>query len=97
MIFSLIREVILDLNLEVFNILGSYGHVGSVPEEGRGVVINLTTLSSSQKHGLHHSVSVDQHLSRRSREVDKYRLYNSITSNENQFPLDERADLANRI
>ena len=66
--------------------LGSYRHVGSVPEEG-GDGYNPTALSSPQKHGLHHSVSVDQHLSSRRKEVDSHRRYDSITSNENQFAL----------
>ena len=67
--------------------LGSYRYgVGSVPEES-GDGYNLTALSSSQNHGLHHSVSVDQHLSSRRKEVDSHRRYDSITSDENQFAL----------
>ena len=62
--------------------LGSYRYVGSVPEEG-GDGYNPTALSLSQNHGLHHSVSVDQHLSSRRKEVDSHRRYDSITSNEN--------------
>ena len=49
------------LNLEVFNIL--HRHVGSVPEEG-GEDYNSSTASFS-KQGLHHSISVDRHLSSR--------------------------------
>ena len=66
--------------------LGSLRHVGSVPEEG-GDGYNPTALSSSQKHGLHHSVSVDQHLSSRRRELDSHRRYDSTASSENQFAL----------
>ena len=66
--------------------LGSYRHVGSVPEED-GDGHNPTATSSPQKHGLHHSVSVDQHLSSRRKEVDSHRRNDSTTSNENQFAL----------
>ena len=66
--------------------LGSYRHVGSVPEED-GDGYNPTAISSPQKHGLHHSVSVDQHLSSRRKEVDSHRRNDSTTSNENQFAL----------
>ena len=65
--------------------LGSYRHVGSVPEEG-GDIYN-STASPSQKHGLHHSVSVDQHLSSRRKEVDSHHRYDSIMSNESQFAI----------
>jgi hypothetical protein len=65
--------------------LGSHRHVGSVPEEDGDY--NPTALSTSQKHGLHHSVSVDQHLSSRRKEVDNHRRYDSITSNKNQYAL----------
>jgi hypothetical protein len=67
--------------------LGSYRQVGSVPEEGGGDAYYPTALPS-QTHGLHHSVSVDQHLSLRRKEVDSHHRYDSLTSNdENQFPL----------
>ena len=66
--------------------LGSYRQVGSVPEEG-GDGYDLTA-SPSQKHGLHHSVSVDQHLSSRRKEVDtSHHRYGSVTSKENQYAL----------
>ena len=58
--------------------LGPYRHVKSVPEES-GDDSNPTALSLSQKHGLHHSVSVDQHLSSKRKEVDSHRRYDSIT------------------
>ena len=67
--------------------LGSYPSVGSVPEEGVPPNAYNRTASPSQKHGLHHSVSVDQHLALRRKEVDSHQRYDSLTSNENQFPL----------
>ena len=67
--------------------LGSYRSVVSVPEEGAPLDDYNPIVSPSQKHGLHHSASVDQHLALRRKEVDSHQRYDSLTSNENQFPM----------
>ncbi|KAF8801741.1 hypothetical protein BYT27DRAFT_7245031 [Phlegmacium glaucopus] len=59
--------------------LGSYRYVGSVPEEGRD---GYNPTASSSRQVLHHSASVDQHLSSWKIEVDSHRRNDSIASTE---------------
>ena len=65
--------------------LGPHRYVGSVPEEG-GDGYNPATPSrtSPTKHWLHHSVSMDQHLSSGRDMVDSHHQTDSIASNQNE-------------